>query len=85
MQFNLLLFAAIAFFTFSQTTFGGDEAAKFLTPVQIFWLKYGCGACSAILLAVKMYCSTSFADYMTKKKADDNTKFFVSSDSKPTV
>lgn len=84
MQFNLTLYALIAFFAFSQTTFGGDEAAKYISPLWLFILKYLAGAGSSILLAIKMFCSTTFSDYMAKVKADKTgqTDFFRVEDTK---
>lgn len=85
MQFNLALYAAIAFFAFSQTTFGGDEAAKYISAFWLFILKYLFGSGSAVLLAIKMFCSTTFSDYMAKVKSDaGNTQFVNKTDIKTT-
>jgi hypothetical protein len=62
MYIDGVLYVCIAVFTFLQTQFGGDEAAKYITPVDLFWLKLVVGALAAGALALKLYRSTAFAD-----------------------
>lgn len=58
------LYCAIAVFGAASSSFGSDEAAKYVSDVWLFWLRSGCGTISAGLLALKMYRSTSYADHV---------------------
>lgn len=75
--FNLSLYCAIAFFTGWTAVLGTDEAAKYISPAALFWLRGLCGVTSGTLLAAKMFLSTSYADYKGKKDATTNTSQFV--------
>lgn len=44
---------------------GSDEAAKYVTAVELFWIKLIVDSVGAGFLALKMYRSTAFADYKT--------------------
>jgi hypothetical protein len=61
-------YVAIALFTALATSFGSDEAAKYVCPQALFWIRLACGAISASLLALKMYRSTAFAEAVAEKK-----------------
>ncbi len=63
-----LLYALIAWFTFNQTYFGGDEAAKYITDVTKFWLNWGIGSGVVICTAIKMFRSTSYSEHQEQKK-----------------
>lgn len=65
--FDGLLYVAIAVFGYLNTTFGSDEAAKFLSPVSLFWTRTIVGAFAAGALGLKMYRSTTFAEYRQAK------------------
>ncbi len=62
------LYVSIAIFGFLSTVFGGDEAAKYVNPEAVFWIKTTIGTFSAGLLALKLYRSTAFADHLADKK-----------------
>lgn len=65
-----LLYALVAMFGFLQTQFGSDDAAKFISPQVLFWIKTVVGAMAAMALSIKLYRSTAFADHQAQKKAD---------------
>lgn len=65
------LYVGVAGFAFLQTVFGSDEAAKFIAPIVLFWLKTGVGTASASLLATKLYRSTAFADHQKRQSTGD--------------
>lgn len=70
------LYALIAWFTFNQAYFGGDEASKYIEPETKFWLNWSIGSGASLFAAIKMFRSTVFAEHKTKKKEDD-TKVFI--------
>ena len=72
MSFNLVLYVAIAVFGFLTSTFGGDEAKQFLSPLTLFWCKTITGCMSAGALAIKLFLSTSYADWQSKKNGNGN-------------
>lgn len=49
------LYCAVAWFMFNQAYFGGDEAAKYLTGAQKFWINWSVGSGGAICAALKMF------------------------------
>lgn len=51
--------------------FASDEAAKYLAPQLLFWIKSMCATSGAALLSIKMFRSTSFADHQAEKKRGD--------------
>lgn len=67
-----VLYAAIALFTFLGTTFGGDEAAKWITPKWLFIDKTVIGSLSAISLSIKLYRSTAYSDHLKQKEKENN-------------
>lgn len=62
------LYALMAFFIFSQSYLGGDEAAKWISPAVKFWINYVVGGMAAFFGAVKMFRSTAFAEHQENKK-----------------
>lgn len=64
------LYALMAWFIFSQSYLGGDEAAKFISPAVKFWINYIVGGMAAFFGAVKMFRSTQFAEHKDKKNAE---------------
>lgn len=62
------LYVFTGFFAFLLTQFGTDEAAKYVAPPLLFWLKVGFGALANATLNLKMFRSTAFADYLANKK-----------------
>lgn len=72
-----LIYGLIAFFTAWTAILSSDDAAKYIVPAVLFWSKGFCGAANAVLLALKMYRSTSFADHQKEKKDKENTQFIT--------
>jgi len=70
------LYACLGVVTFWQTFFGTDEAAKYIAPTELFWIKATIGTLAAFFLAVKLFRSTSFADHAAAKKAN-GTEFLL--------
>lgn len=63
-------FVAIQMLTFLSAAFGTDEAAKYITPVPLFWIKIIVGEMASGFLALKMFRSTSYAE----SKRDEQNK-----------
>lgn len=63
-----LLYVLVAWFTFNQSYFGGDEAAKYISPLTKFWLNWGIGSGAVIVAALKMFRSTTYADHTKQEK-----------------
>jgi len=66
-----LLYALIAWFTFNQAYFGGDEAAKYIEPMTKFWLNWVIGSGASLVASIKMYRSTAFAKHQAKKEGQE--------------
>jgi len=66
-----LLYAFVALFSALAASFGTDEAAKYLDPINLFWLRTICTASGATALALKMFRSTSYADHQKTSSTDD--------------
>lgn len=61
-----LLYASLAIFLFLQSYFGSDEAAKYVSPVALFWIKAVIGSLASACGAVKMFRSTTYSDHVNK-------------------
>ena len=57
------LYLAIAFFAALAAVFASDEAAKYIPPEWLFWLRSFCSVTSATMLAAKLFRSTAFAEH----------------------
>lgn len=68
-----VLFCSIAWFIFSQSYLGGDEAAKWIAPKTKFWLNFWIGSGGAVSGALKMFRSTAYGDHQRDKK-ENGTK-----------
>lgn len=66
-----LLYILIAVLAFSQAYFGGDEAAKFISPAFKFWLNGILGMSLAAVGALKMFRSSTYAEHRQVKEAND--------------
>ena len=75
------LYALIALFAFLGTFFGSEDAAQYVHPVWLFWVKGIIGSLSAFLLAIKLFRSTSFADHQESKRTG-NTEFIAKPEKK---
>lgn len=65
---NALIITLTAGFVFSENTFGGEDAYKYVNPYAIYWLKYGFGMAATMLLALKAFMSTDFATHLKLQK-----------------
>lgn len=65
--FDGVIYFLIALFGYLSTAFGSDEAAKYVTPIVLFWTKTIIGSLAAGTLAIKLYRSTTFAEYRQAK------------------
>lgn len=69
-----LLYCAIAGLMFCQSYFGGDEAAKYITPATKFWLNGVFGMAAAICGSLKMFRSNTFAEHQQAQKEAQEKK-----------
>jgi hypothetical protein len=67
-----LLYASIALLGAFSTGIGTDEAAKFIDPKPLFWLRMICGVIWQTLLAIKTFRSESFSRDKQEKQAIAN-------------
>lgn len=70
-----LLYVWISVLTFISTQFSSDDAAKYISPLALFWLKFLIGSLSAAIISIKMFRSTSFAEHQEEKKKTGQTEF----------
>jgi len=66
------MWVGIGIFTAAVATFTSDEAAKFLAPVVLFFCKAIAQWGLAGLLSLKMFRSTTYAQYQQEKKQNGN-------------
>lgn len=67
-QLDGTLYMLIAAFGSIQTFFSSDEAYKYVDPYVLFWIKALTGTLLAVVGALKMFRSTSYAEHMTDAK-----------------
>jgi hypothetical protein len=67
------LYALIAWFTFNQAYFGGDEAAKYIEPETKFWLNWAIGSSASLFAAIKMFRSTSYSEHLEEVKKEEKS------------
>lgn len=67
------LYMLIAVFGAVQGYLSLDDAAKWINPQVLFWLKGIVVVCLTSVTSVKMYRSTSFAEHQRKKNGDTTT------------
>jgi|ERR1044071_10006759 hypothetical protein len=60
-------YVLIAFFGAWAAALSTDEAAKYIAPVCLFWMRSVCASLSASLLALKMFRSTAYAEALKAK------------------
>lgn len=68
-----LLYVLIAIFGAVQGHLSLDDAAKWVNPQVLFWLKGGVLVCLTSVTAIKMYRSTSYSEHRAKKNGDTTT------------
>lgn len=61
------IYVCIQMLTVLSTQIGSDEAAKWISPAALFWIKITVGELAAGFLAIKMYRSTSYAEHREQK------------------
>jgi hypothetical protein len=71
------LYIAIAFFGSVTAAMGSDEAAKWVAPVVLFWIRSVAGILSACVLALKMFRSTAFSEHLATLKKNGDTQIFT--------
>lgn len=64
-------YVLIALFGALSSTMGSDEAAKWVEPSTLFWIRTGCTIGGASVLAIKLFRSTSFANHLKEKPPAD--------------
>lgn len=62
-----LLYCLIALYTGMMNTLSTDEAAKYIAPEYLFWMRALVSWALAIVGAIKMFRSTSFAEHQAGK------------------
>jgi hypothetical protein len=67
MHIDLSLYALIVLCGAWATILGTDEAAKYIAPATLFWVRGAIGSLGLAATAVKTFRSQSFADYVRKK------------------
>lgn len=67
------LYTLIAVFGALQGHLSLDDAAKWISPQILFWLKGIVVVCLTSVTSIKMYRSTSFAEHRAKKNGDTTT------------
>ena len=63
-----LLYVLIAIFGAITACMSTDEAAKYLEPETLFWIRTTASVGGAAFLALKMFRSTAFADHQASGK-----------------
>ncbi len=67
----------IAFLTFWETAVSGDEAAKYISAILIFWLKHTIGSLAIVLVTLQSFRSRIFSDHLKKKEQNENNTQFI--------
>lgn len=70
------LYIWIAILTALTAILGSDDAAKYISPEVLFWMKAVVNMCNAAAIALKMFRSTQYAEHVAEKKSTGNTGFF---------
>lgn len=63
MKTDGILYVLVAFFGAILSALGSDDAAKYIAPATLWYVKNACAALAAGVLALKMFRSTTFADH----------------------
>lgn len=86
--FDGTIYVGIAIFGAIASALGSDDAAKYIDAVTLWYAKNVCTAAAAGLLALKMYRSTSYSNFVEERKANGqgtgNTDILKRSDIGPT-
>lgn len=74
MILDATIYVTIAVAGFLMTQFGSDEAAKYIDPQALFYLKTTNGCLSAGALALKMFRSETYSKWKSNGKTHEETK-----------
>lgn len=74
MKLNFALYLFIASGTAFAAGIGTDEAAKYLSPETLFWLRLAVGVVVTTATAAKAFTSTSFSDSKNKQTNEPKDK-----------
>lgn len=69
------LYVMMALTSFLGVTLSSDESYKYINPVFLYWLKMVIGGLDAMLLALKLFRSTTYGDHKQEqliKKQPEN-------------
>lgn len=67
LAFNFSLYCLIAFCTGMSAALSTDDAAKYIQPVTLWWLRTAFGVFGAVCLAAKMFVSTTYAEFQASR------------------
>jgi hypothetical protein len=67
------IYVLIAIFGTLTASFSSDDAGKYIPAMSLFYIKSFCAAAGAGCLALKMYRSTTFAEYKQAKNGTYHT------------
>lgn len=70
--FDGIVYVLIQCLLVLSTQFGTDEAAKYISPVTLFWLKIGIAEGAAAVLAIKLFRSETYARYKANGGSNGN-------------
>lgn len=73
MKLDGAIYVILGVLTAVTAMFSSDDAAKYVSPEMLFWVKGSVACASAGALALKMFRSTSFAEYQAKKNGNGKT------------
>lgn len=65
------LYTMVGTFAVLLGALSSDEAAKYIIPQVLFWLKTATSVLGAVALNVKMYRSTGYSEHIKQKKENE--------------
>lgn len=74
-----MLCVVVSFFAGWSIVFGGEDAAKYVNEVTLWWLKSTTMVLVGTLNALIFFRSKSYSDHLTKKANESNTSFITKS------
>lgn len=85
MMIDAILFVFLSTLPVIVAMFASDEAAKYLSPEALFWIKNGLGALGAAIGSIKCFRSLSFANHLNQKNIDEGKESIFTQQPKPSV
>lgn len=73
MSFNLILYVIIGTATAFSGCLNSDEAAKYITPEQLFWLRTATTTLLGAAVTVKGVTSNAFSEWLAKRNGNGHT------------